>query len=571
MKPVIYQLMVRLAGNRNIAMKPFGSIQENGCGKFNDLDLHFLKSLRNFGISHLWLTGIIEHATCTDYSRFGIKPDNPFLIKGMAGSPYAIKDYYDVCPDLAVSVEKRMQEFEALIARCHEAGLKPIIDFVPNHVARQYGSDQKPEFIADLGQNDHNDTQFAPDNNFYYIPEQTLHLPPEIYSLPYIKELKPTAYVESPAKATGNNQFSHFVAYNDWYETVKLNYGVDYFDGQKKYFEPVPDTWRKMTDILLFWASKGVSGFRCDMAELVPVEFWEYATKIIKDKHPEMIFIAEVYNPRAYRTHIEKGGFDFLYDKDGFYDTIRDILVGNKPAGELTRVWQNLDGLDNCMLRFIENHDEQRIASSQFAGSPLPGIPAMAVAATMQNGPLMLYFGQEVGEAASGAAGFSGDDGRTTIFDYYHVPAFGKWFNNGKCNEEQLSENQKALRNAYAEILKLCLEPVISSGNFYDLMWYNQHLKTAGKDKLYAFLRWNQSTIWIVAANFNQNYSEKFCIKVPEHFSRIANFDFNQKLFAENVAGQSVIPASISLNELAETGIEVFIGSMNYVAIRFNR
>lgn len=566
MKPIIYQLLVRLAGNRNTAQKPFGSIIENGCGKFNDLDMHLLQSLKGLGITHLWLTGIIEHATCTDYSEYGIAPDNPLLVKGIAGSPYAIKDYYDVCPDLACSVQNRMQEFEALIERCHQAGLKPVIDFVPNHVARQYNSDQIPAGTQNLGHNDQKDQEFNPNNNFYYLPNKSLQLPSEVFELPYIKQNSHIFFEENPARATGNDRFNPAPLFTDWYETVKLNYGVDYLGGHTTYFEPKPDTWMKMTEILHFWAAKGVCGFRCDMAEMVPIEFWEYAIKNVKEKYPQSEFIAEVYKPDLYRIYIERGGFDYLYDKAGFYNTVRDIITRDKPAYELTSVWQSACGLDKYMLRFLENHDEQRIASPHFAGSPWPGIAGMAAAALMHSGPVMIYFGQEIGEDAQGASGFSKDNGRTTIFDYYNVPAFFAWFNHGKCNEDLLNQNQKALRQRYASILQLCSNHIIASGRFYDLMWYNPHLSSGCFGSIFAFLRWHQATFWIIAVNFSKN-PVQINVKVPEHFASSANVSLNQPLNLENVAGESILPQSTSMGFLANEGIDVIIGFYDYVVI----
>ncbi len=567
MKPVIYQLIVRLAGNSNTKTMPFGTMIENGCGKFNDLSLHFLRTLSSFGITHIWLTGIIEHSTCTDYTRFGIMADNPLVVKGIAGSPYAIKDYYDVCPDLACSVGNRMQEFEALIERCGKAGLKPVIDFVPNHVARQYYSDQIPAGIETLGQNDQKDLGFCPNNNFYYIPKQALCLPPEVFKLKYVKQINHAAFEENPAKVTGNDQFGPSPAFTDWYDTVKLNYGVDYLGGNATHFDPIPDTWIKMTDILHFWASKGVCGFRCDMAEMVPVEFWEYAISSLKEKYPEIIFIAEIYNPHAYRPYIEKGGFDYLYDKVGFYDTMREILCGGLPADGLTSVWQKLEGLDGYMLRFMENHDEQRIASRHFAGNPWSGIPAMAVAATMHQGPLLIYFGQELGEAALGTAGFSGNQGRTTIFDYYHVPTFSKWFNKGKCNTQLLSEEQNVLKNEYANILKLCSDQVINSGQFYDLMWYNHHLKTTGQNHVYAYLRWSPLGIYVIAVNFSTKQIDEINIKIPEHFGLMANIKSDQRFFLKTVAGNSPLPEALTFESITKTGLSVTLKPNYYVVI----
>ncbi|MBW6498004.1 MAG: alpha-amylase family protein [Bacteroidales bacterium] len=567
MKPVIYQLLVRLAGNRNISKKPFGSIDENGCGKFNDLDAHFLGEIKNLGVTHLWLTGVLEHASCTDYSAFGIVADNPLIVKGLAGSPYAIKDYYDVCPDLAINVNERMQEFEDLLKRCNGAGLIPIIDFVPNHVARQYRPDNNPPGIKSLGENDKSTLGFHPNNNFYYLPGQALRMPREVYELPYVKDNPLEKFVEEPAKATGNDQFTAAPSINDWYETIKLNYGVDYQGGGGKHFDPIPDTWQKMGEILLFWAQKGVKGFRCDMAEMVPVEFWQWAIGEVKNKLPEVIFIAEIYNPGGYKDYVETGGFDFLYDKVGLYDTLREVMTGRKPASSITRVWQDLDGLDSRKLRFLENHDEQRIASRQFAGNARAGIPAMAVAATLHQGPLMVYFGQELGEPAEGAAGFSGDDGRTTIFDYFHVPAFQQWFNNGKCIEEKLSTEQKSLRRAYKQLIKLCKDPIIASGNFYDLQWYNQNKPGFKPDSIFCYLRWNKEKIWMIAANFSQVENLNITIRIPKHFFETVELADNQDYVTQMIQPESESPGRLSQEELIENGITINIESNNYLVI----
>lgn len=567
MKPIIYQLLVRLAGNRKGSGKPFGTIEENGCGKFNDLSSHFLENLKEFGITHLWLTGVLEHASCTDYSAFGIKADNPLVIKGRAGSPYAIKDYYDVCPDLAEDINNRMQEFERLLKRCQEVGLDTIIDFVPNHVARAYKSDNKPDGISDLGENDNKDLAFHPRNNFYYLPGHKLRLPYEIYELPYVKEIKPQPFEEYPAKATGNDHFTDSPSINDWYETIKLNYGVDYQDGGKKYFDPLPDSWGKMLDILLFWASKGVKGFRCDMAEMVPVEFWEWAIKKVKEKFPGILFIAEIYNPAAYRSFIETGGFDFLYDKDGLYDTLRAIMTGKQQASELSKVWQGLDGLDAVMLRFMENHDEQRIASPHFAGNPLAGIPAMAIAATMHQGPLLIYSGQELGEPAIGSAGYSGDDGRTTIFDYFHVPSFQQWFNEGRCNTEKLSEEQIDLRKKYQELLVFCQDEVITNGDFYDLEWYNLGKPGFYPESVYCYLRWNNKKIWLIAASFCQKGSLETTIRIPMHFFEISKLSQHENFEIKSIHNHTVLQNNIGTKDLTDLGIILNIEPFKYAIV----
>ena len=412
----IYQIFTRLFGNQNMTFTPHGTMEENGVGKMNDITTTVLNRIHDMGFTHVWFTGIVRHATTPDYSNYGIPRQHPSIVKGKAGSPYAITDYYDVDPDLAVQVPKRMNEFEALVKRTHKAGMKVIIDFVPNHVARQYHSICKPQAVRDLGENDDVNKHFDIHNNFYYCPGYPFE--------PAIDLCKDASepYREYPAKCTGNDCFNASPSANDWYETVKLNYGIDYTDagGRSDHFDPMPDTWRQMTDILLFWASKGVDGFRCDMAEMVPTAFWHYAIDKLKATYPHVIIIGEVYNPTLYRAYIASG-FDYLYDKVGMYDCLRDIVCGKRPAHHITRQWQSVDDILPEMLYFLENHDEQRIASDFFCGSAERSLPAFMVCAWLHSNPVMLYAGQEFGERGMDAEGFSGLDGRTTIFDYWAV------------------------------------------------------------------------------------------------------------------------------------------------------
>ncbi|MDE6611724.1 MAG: alpha-amylase, partial [Muribaculaceae bacterium] len=354
-KPVIYQLLPRLFANYCPTPVVNGTLAQNGSGKLNNITPCVLESIKGLGATHVWYTGVIEHTHDADYTAYGIPRHNPHVIKGHAGSPYAISDYYDIDPDLAVDVPRRMEEFEALVARTHDAGLKVIIDFVPNHVARQYHSDVRPAGIEDLGHGDNPEMFFAPYNNFYYITRQ--QFAPHI-DLGHGDE----AYVEFPAKASGNDCFNAFPGVNDWYDTVKLNYGVDFGDGSQ-HFDPIPDTWFKMLHILRFWASKGIDGFRCDMVHMVPLEFWHWAIPQVKAHYPGIVFIAEIYDVNLYRPFIGYGGFDYLYDKVNLYDTLRAIETQNHSAARLTGCWQTVDGIGRNMLNFLENPDEQRFAS----------------------------------------------------------------------------------------------------------------------------------------------------------------------------------------------------------------
>lgn len=507
-KPVIYQLLPRLFSNTCKDCVPYGTVEQNGVGKMNDITELVLSKISELGVTHVWYTGVIEHATATDYSRYGIIPDNPHIVKGRAGSPYAIKDYYDIDPDIAVDVANRMKEFEALVARTHNAGMKVLIDFVPNHVARQYHSDVKPTGIEDLGEGDDTTMRFAPDNNFYYIPRQQF-APHDVF----VGE-GADAYREFPARATGNDCFTAFPGKNDWYETVKLNYGMDYGDGSR-HFSPIPDTWMKMLHILRFWCSKGIDGFRCDMAHMVPVEFWKWAIPMVKDRYPRTLFIAEIYDVGLYRDYIYNGHFDYLYDKVNLYDTLRGIQCCNLSAASLTSCWQTVDGISDYMLNFLENHDEQRFASWQYAGDASLVIPSLVVSATFARGPMMIYAGQELGERAIDAEGFSGRDGRTTIFDYWSVPTLRRWYDEGKCDNRHLSPFEIDLRKMYGRILSLCnTEKAISSGSFFDLMYVNYG--NLNPHRQFTYLRNYKTETLLIAVNFD-NHPCNIAINIPQH------------------------------------------------------
>ncbi len=475
-KIIIYQVFTRLFSNRNNTRKVNGTIEENGCGKLNDFTPSILKQIRELGVTHIWYTGVIRHATMTDYSRYGIPRQHAAVVKGRAGSPYAITDYYDIDPDLAVNVEERMLEFEKLVSRTHSAGLKMIIDFVPNHVARQYKSICKPQGVRDLGEDDNTNIGFDPvHNNFYYCPGQQFTPYFDLY------HGEKESYMEKPARATGNDCFHNAPGMNDWYETVKLNYGVDYYAGGVGHFDPIPNTWQKMLDILLFWAGKGVDAFRCDMAEMVPAEFWAWVTAHVREQYPDIRFIGEVYNPNEYRHYIHSG-FDYLYDKVGMYDAMRDVICHRRNTDAITWAWQQTDDIRDHMLYFLENHDEQRIASDFFAGCGEKAIPGLVVSALLQKNPLMIYAGQEWGERGMDAEGFSGKDGRTTIFDYW-----------------SFKEHFSLLTPIYNRILNIALsEKAVSEGLTFDVMYVNRQYQHQ-----YAFLRKAGNDILLVVANFD--------------------------------------------------------------------
>ena len=501
-KMIVYQVFTRLYGNRCQTRKINGSIEENGSGKFNDFTAAELKKIREMGVSHVWYTGVIRHATMTDYTRYGIPRQHPAVVKGRAGSPYVITDYYDVDPDLAVSVEHRMEEFGKLVARTHRAGLKVVIDFVPNHVARQYKSICKPDGVRDLGEDDNPEVGFDPiHNNFYYCPGQAF----TPYFDLYHGEAEP--YTEFPAKATGNDHFDNAPGRNDWYETVKLNYGVDYYAGQtpstlaanccdtSAAHAPF-STWNKMLDILLYWAAKGVDAFRCDMAEMVPSAFWAWATARVREHYPHVLFIGEVYNPGLYCQFIASG-FDYLYDKVGMYDALCDVLCHRRNTDAITWAWQQTDDIRQHMLYFLENHDELRLASDFVVGAGRKAVPALVVAALLQQNPFMFYFGQEWGEHGMDSEGFSGHDGRTTIFDYWSL-----------CP----SKGDAALKALYQRVLNIArTEKAVNSGQTFDLMYVNQQYY-----RQYAFLRKAGKELLLVVVNFDDSPVD-MQLSIPDH------------------------------------------------------
>ena len=549
-KLVIYQLMTRLFGNKVALNKPYGTIGENGCGKFNDINDKALDEIKKLGVSHVWYTGVIEHATMTDYTTQGIPADDADVVKGRAGSPYAIKDYYDVAPDLAVVVKNRMSEYEALIKRTHDHGLKVLMDFIPNHVARSYKSDAKPLGVIDLGATDDKTKAFAPNNNFYYLPGKSFVVPAGYNPLGALKGSREDGkFFEVPAKATGNDVFSEAPKVDDWFETVKLNYGIDYQNGRTAHFETVPDTWKKMRDILVYWAGKNVDGFRCDVAEMVPVEFWAYVIPEVKKVKPDIVFIGEAYNPKEYKTYLDKGKFDYLYDKVGLYDGLRRLMHQEGSTEEITKVWrEESNGFSSRMLRFLENHDEQRIASKDFATDPRRAIPAMTVTATLASGPIMLYSGQEVGEPAHGSEGFSGEDGRTTIFDYWGVPEHQKWLNQGKFDGGKLSPEQKSLREFYARLLTVAsTSDAIRRGRFYELQDANNLGKEYNQRHLYTYLRYTDKQQLLIVVNFSAEKTYRPVLNIPAEAMAVAGLNAKKIYTYTNLLADEELRSALNL------------------------
>ncbi|WP_310559673.1 alpha-amylase family protein [Flavobacterium sp.] len=533
-KEVVYQVFTRLFGNQNTTNKPWGTIEENGVGKFNDFTDKALQEIKDLGVTSIWYTGVPHHALVRDYTAIGISNDDPEVVKGRAGSPYAVKDYYNVNPDLAVNPANRLKEFEALIARTHKVGMKVIIDIVPNHIARKYEGKSNPKGVKDFGADDDVSVEYKRENNFYYIPNTRFEIPDT--AKPLNGESNPLIdgkFAEFPAKWTGNGSRLAKPDKNDWYETVKVNYGIRP-DGSKDFPElpagfdtksyqehfdfwadkDVPNSWIKFRDIALYWTAKGVDGFRYDMAELVPYEFWSYMNSAIKVKNPDAFLMAEVYNPNEYRNYIRLGKMDYLYDKVETYDHLKAVIQGKTWPDGLSDIQHRMADIEHHMLKFLDNHDEQRLASPEFAGTPEKGKPLMVVSATISTAPTMIYFGQEVGEAGNENAGF-GTHSRTSIFDYIGVPNHQRWMNGGKFDGGQLSQSEKDLRDFYKRLLNFSISSSALMGNFQEIQTANRNITSGYDIAIYSYTRWSDTQKLIVVTNFYALASSNFDLRIP--------------------------------------------------------
>jgi len=556
-KIVVYQVFTRLFGNSNSTNKPWGTIEENGVGKFNDFTDKALSEIKDLGVTHIWYTGVPHHDVIRDYTKFGISNDDPDVVKGRAGSPYAVKDYYNVNPDLAVNIENRLQEFEALIERSHKNDLKVLIDIVPNHVARNYKSVSNPPGTKDFGVDDNKLVEYDVNNNFYYVPKKAFEVPD--FSNDYEPlggekhPLSDREFDENPAKWTGNGSRSPKPSFYDWYETVKVNYGIspegkkDFdelpagFENEdyKKHFafwqdKTVPNSWVKFKDIALYWTAKGVDGFRYDMAEMVPVEFWSFMNSAIKMKNPDSFLLAEVYNPKMYRDYIQKGKMDYLYDKVHLYDTIKNVMQGRGLTDHIPPIQEDLKDIEHHMLHFLENHDEQRIASPEFAGNANKAKPAMVISATISTAPTMIYFGQEFGEDGSENAGF-GTPSRTSIFDYVAVPAIQRWANNNKFDGGQSTKEELVLRDFYKRLLNFTITSDALMGAYQDIHQFNREHTEWYNEKVLSFVRWNDEEQLLIVSNFSSENSYGFDLRLPQNIIKKWNLKDGEYLLEDQL------------------------------------
>ena len=589
-RPRIYQLFVRLFGNTNPSRKPNGTLAENGSGRFADIDGRALDSLRALGVTHVWLHGVLRQATATDWSRIGLPPDDPDLLKGLAGSPYAVRDCFDVCPDYAVDPARRLDEFRGAVARIHDRGMKVLVDFVPNHVARSHRSVVRPELS--FGATDDPSRFFAPGNNFYYMPGNGP------LRLPTVRDGEPTSPTcrvvggcdglfgpeREHGRVTGNNVVSWSPGAGDWYETVKLNYGHDFTRGSRGPGEyptaghpdkPIPDTWSKMDAVLAHWQGLGVDGFRCDMAHWIPMEFWGWAIGRARSRVPGTEFIAEAYDDDPNKVSdgnvleaLLDAGFDAVYDHHA-YRILKEIYDGPKWANDLDAVLGKVAPLHRA-VRYAENHDEVRLANpSGWAGIGADvGRPVTALLFGIGRGPVMVYNGQEVGEPAIGSAGFGGDNGRTSIFDYGSMPEFAKWVNGHRYDGANLSGAQRELREWYGRLMRLAGDPAMACGEFIPLNSLNIDNPAYGRlpgegasgHWLYAYIRHDPGTrrTMLVVVNLHPR-SELAGIVVrfgPDALAALGAADGNRTIrFGDRLAARDAVATESTAAGLRQRGL----------------
>lgn len=580
-KPVIYQLVVRYFGNVNTTNQTDGSLAVNGCGRFNDVSDKAIQSLRDLGATYLWLTGCIRQATLTDYSGSGMPADHPDVVKGLAGSMYAVRDYYDVCPDYAQQIPNRIAEFEALVRRIHQAGLKVIIDFIPNHVARAYHSVSNP--TSDFGLHDDQSQSFSATNQFFYLPGRRLTLSrPWYWNPPGIifdgqfppEDGKPG---HTP-KVTGNNCACANPPDSSWYETIKLNYGFDFQSGTKV-FVPRPATWDLMDGILAFWQAKGVDGFRCDMAYYIPVEAWKYLISAARStgRDASCLFIAEAYPgggndvPVHDLDDLIAAGFDAFYHSTA-YDKLKQLYQGHASLDDYDQTITPLSDVQRpCRLAYLEEHDERRIASSiqpnesnsaSGFGSAEAGYQLAPVHYLFSRGPLLFFNGQEVGEPGAGIEGFNRDDGRTTTVDYWCMPEFAKWVNGHLYDGQVLSQSQKNLRGYYRDLLALCQDVSICGDGYWGLRYFNRTDRFGDcPDDLYTFARFVEGSgrLILVAANFRQGAGLSAPIRIPHELATTVALAPNVtvRLVLDRTGSRNSLIGQFLLDELKATGFTV--------------
>jgi glycosidase len=589
MKPVIYQIVVRYFGNTNMTNQQGGTIEANGCGKFADITETALQALKDLGVTHVWLTGCLRQATLTGYPEVGLPSDNPDVVKGRAGSLFAVRDYFDVCPDYALHPANRLDEFASLVSRVHHVGLAALLDFVPNHVARGYRSVVKPEL--DFGAGDDTGMFFTPNNHFFYlvnVPGQKLMLSkPASWNPSEVKfdgEFAPEdGGVGRPPKVTGNNVTSPNPSPDDWFDTVKLNYGYNFVD-RTGHYDPRPRTWDVIDQILAYWQAKGVDGFRCDFANYVPAEAWTFLIDQARQRQAYAFFFAEAYanpfggngDPVASMQQLIDAGFDAVYH-DPAYDLLKAIYQGKATQDDYHREMGSPPIARDRLVEYLENHDERRVASpvtlnagpdNSGFGSAEAGYQLAPLQYLSNSGPVLLLNGQEVGEPGAQAEGYELDDGRTTVFDYWAMPEFVKWVNGGRYDGGGLSKAQRALRKFYAALLALCQDPSVLGDSYWGLKYFNRPERfTDCPTGLYSFARFQSGSrrALVVVANFCPGTAVQGRIRIPQELVAAIGLagSVSVHLLLDREGRRDCSVATVNAEHLAREGFPVSVSNQS--------
>jgi glycosidase len=257
-----------------------------------------------------------------------------------------------------------------------------------------------------------------------------------------------------------------------------------------------------MDVVLAYWQGLGVDGFRCDFAHWVPVEFWKWAIARARSRAPAYFFAEAYDNPDAAPgfspSAFVQAGFDALYDYQ-LYNGVKGIFASGKWCNDLDALLPDA-AVEGHLLRYAENHDECRAAAPIKLGDPgnsgfgsaWEGFAVTALLHALGPDPALLYNGQEVGEPGQGAEGFGGDDGRTTIFDYWTMPAFARWVNGHAYDGANLTGDQQSLRSSYLVLWKLLSQPAFAEGKVYSIQSANKAAPSYGGSGqwMYGFLRY---------------------------------------------------------------------------------
>lgn len=204
----------------------------------------------------------------------------------------------------------------------------------------------------------------------------------------WLVENHPEYFFRKPDGSMGNHV-------GDWTDIVDLDY-----DNK--------ELWDYQIESLKMWAGI-VDGFRCDVAPLIPIEFWEQARKEVSQVNPECIWLSESVEPE-FITYLRSEGliahsdsevyqvFDICYDYD-IYKIFRNYLSGKCPLSAYTErvnLQESIYPANYVKLRYLENHDQDRAASFITTKEALENWTAFVY---FQKGMTLIYNGQETADA----------------------------------------------------------------------------------------------------------------------------------------------------------------------------